>query len=116
MNKSIITELESHLRTCLDDGILTLDNRDDWHFHAFNEGYYIVYHSAALEWLKEHDVDAFEAIGYVIEQEELLHGESMLRAGDMNPERIVNLAAYFAGYEALSNIEDELVEQLEGDQ
>ena len=113
MNNSIITELESRLHDCIDDGILTLDNRDDWHFHAFNESYYIVGYYQAKQWLKRHDEDAFEAIAFVIEQEELHFGESSLKPSDINSEHIVNLIAYFAGFEALSNIEDELVELLE---
>lgn len=116
MNKSIITELESHLRTCLDDGILTLENRDDWHFHAFNEDHYIVGYHQGSEWLKKHDLDAFEAIAYMIEQEELHFGEVTIDSEDINPETVANLVVYFTGFEALSNIEDELIEQLEGDQ
>ena len=113
MNKSIVTELESHLRDKAESGILTLENKEDWHFHAFNEDYYIIYHSAAFRWLRSHDLDAFDAIAYVIEQQELHFGESLLAPDDVNPEHIVNLIVYFAGFEALSNIEDELVEQLE---
>lgn len=114
MNRSIITELESHIRNLVDDEVLTLDNRDEWHFHAFNEDYYIIGYYQASEWLKKHDSDAWEAIGYVMEQQEVHFGESALKAEEINSERIVNLVAYFAGFEALDNIQDELVDQLEG--
>ena len=114
MNTSIIRELESHLRERVLEGVLTPENQDDWHFHAFNEDYYIIYHSEAEKWLKKHNVDAWEAIAYVIEEQELHFGEVILHASDINAEHIVNLIAYFAGYEALSNIDDELIELLGG--
>ena len=66
--------------------------------------------------MKSHDEDAYDAIAYVIEQQELHFGESELKAKDINPQYVVNEIVDFAGFEALSNIEDELIEQLEGGQ
>ena len=114
MNTSIINELESHLREYVDEGILTLDNQDDWFFHAFNEDPYIIGYYQAEQWLKKHKVGEFEAIAYVIEEQERQFAEVTLQAGEVNAEHIVNLIAYFAGFEALSNIEDELIELLGG--
>lgn len=112
MNSSIIDELENHLRDLVNDDVLTLDNKDDWHFHAFNEDFYIIGYYEASEWLKKHDLDAFEAVALVIEEQELHFGESTLNARDVDSEGIANLIVYFSGFKALSNIEDELIELL----
>ena len=59
MKNSIRLELTEHLN----DTIEYLDSTDEIHFHAFNEDYYIIGYYQAKEWLKEHDLDTFEAIG-----------------------------------------------------
>lgn len=97
MNKSIREELTAHVRTLIQDGVITEDNLDDAHFHAFNEDYYIIGHYNAEQWLKKHDISPFEAIRFVIDQEILMFGESQLKPEDINSERIVNLYIYFAG-------------------
>ena len=53
---SVELELVEHIidtiNECFDD--CTTDF-EDLHFHAFNEDYYIVYYSAAREWIKKGD-------------------------------------------------------------
>lgn len=91
------------------DGILTDENRDEWHFYCFNEDYYIVYHHRALEWLKSHGLDTFEAIDTVKEYETDNFGEFTT---DINPEKIVNMLAYIYGEELFSSLDAETVEEL----
>ena len=79
--------------------------RTDWlelHQEVFNSDYYIIGYYAASEWLKSHDLDAFQAIAYVIEKELEQFGENNLKPIDINSEKIVNLLVYFVGYELLS--------------
>ena len=103
MNQSIKQELLQHL---IETVLNTDDDRtdyDDIHHEAFNEDYYIIGYYQASEWLKAHDVDPFEAIAYVIEQENNCFGESNLKPDDINSERIVNLLVYFAGNDVMPN-------------
>ena len=63
MLTSIENELKQHvLDHASEDGALNNDNRDEWHHIAFNESYYIIGQYQAKEWLKNHDVCAFDAI------------------------------------------------------
>jgi len=110
MTYTIETELKNYILDCINDGILTNDNIDDWHFHAFNEDYYIIYHSRAIEWLKEHNLNTFEAIDIVKEYEVNHFGEFTT---DINPESIVNMLAYIYGEEVLYSYDVETVEELE---
>ena len=110
MNTTIKTELQKHILDYINDGVLTNDNQEEWHFHAFNEDYYITYHSKAVEWLKTHSLDTFEAIDIVREYEENNFGEFTT---DINPESIVNMLAYIYGEEVLYSYDVETVEELE---
>jgi hypothetical protein len=109
MNNTIKTELRQHILDCINDRILTNDNQDEWHHYAFNEDYYIIYHSKAVEWLKTHSLDAFEAIDIVREYETNNFGEFTT---DINPESIVNMLAYIYGEEILYSYDVENVEEL----
>jgi hypothetical protein len=62
MRNSIRVELEAHVEALKSDGVLTQDNKEDWHFHAFNEDYYIIGYYEAEQWLKGHNISPFEAI------------------------------------------------------
>ena len=107
MNKSIKDELKAHVMGLIADGVITEDKAEDAHFHAFNEDYYIIGHWNAEKWLEKHDVKVWDAIEYVIEQDNLMFGETTLTAGDFNPETIVNLLAYYVGMEL--NFNDMLI-------
>jgi len=109
MNNTIKNELNNYILDCINDRILTNENKDDWHFHAFNEDYYIVYHSRAIEWLKEHNLNTFEAIDIVKEYEIDHFGEFTT---DINPESIVNMLAFIYGEEVLYSYDVETVEEL----
>lgn len=116
MKKSIKIELAHHILDLINDGVLTNDNSDDWGYHAFNEVYYIIGSYNAEKWLEKHDIGAFEAIKYVMEQELANFGEVQLKAQDINAEAIVNLYVYFLKDEIFpSGVEtvDELKEAMQ---
>ena len=96
MNNELIQHI---IDTIIDQDLETFE---DLHFHAFNEDYYIIGYYEANEWLKSHNIDAFDAIAYVIEQEQQEFGEITLKPEDINAERIVNLYVYYQGQELLS--------------
>jgi hypothetical protein len=103
MNQSIKKELRAHL---IETIINIADDETDFselHHTAFNEDYYIIGHYQASEWLKKHNVDAFDAIAYVIESQLREFDEANLNLEDINSERIVNLLVYFAGYDVMPN-------------
>ena len=110
MKTTIKHELANHILDRINDGVIDNTNRDDWHFHCFNEDYYIIYHAVALEWLKNHNIDAFDAIETVRKYEMDNFGEMKTQ---INPESIVNMLAYIWGQELLLDIDAETVEELE---
>lgn len=109
MKPSIKTELASHILDKINDGVIDDTNCDEWHFKCFNEDYYIIYHHVANEWLKRHELDAFEAIEIVQEYEKDNFGETNT---DVTPEAIVNMLAYIYGEEFLCEIDAETIEEL----
>ena len=90
---------------------------DELHYHCFNEDYYIIGYYQANEWLKQHNVDAFEAIGRVIEWEYEVLGETTLKAEDINSENIVNKYVYALGEELLNefDLDVDLLDMLKND-
>lgn len=115
MKNSIKQELAQHLLDLINDRVLTNDNKDEWHFHAFNEDYYIIGYYQASEWLKEHGLGEFEAAGICSEYEKEMFGE-ITNIYD-NSEKTVNMLAYIYGEELLNEIDandiEELKEELE---
>jgi hypothetical protein len=110
MNNSIKAELKAHILSYINDGVLTDDNVEDWHFHAFNESHYIIGYYQCSEWLKLHDVDAFDAIGTVVEYEQDNFGEVSTKVD--NSETVVNMFVYILGEELLSDINADTIEEL----
>jgi len=116
MKNSIKTELKSHIVDLINDGVLTNDNREEWHFHAFNEDYYLIGYYECSQWLKNHGIGEFEAGGICQKYEIDEFGEST-KIYD-NSESAVNMLAYIYGEELLSefsSVEDvaDLLGQLE---
>ena len=110
MNTSVKNELRNYILDCINDGTLTNENRDDWHFHAFNEDYYITYHSEGFRWLKKHDIDGFTAINEVRDYEIEHFGEFTT---EISRATIVNMFVYIYGEELLHSYDVETVEELE---
>ena len=112
MKNTIKNELRNYILDCINDGTLTNENKDDWHYHAFNEDYYIIYHSRAIDWLKKHDLDTFDAIDIVKEYEEDNFGEFNTK---ISPESIVNMLVYIYGEEVLYSYDVETIEELKNE-
>lgn len=111
MKTSIKEELEAHIIDKINDGVLTDENKDDWHFHCFNEDYYIIGYYQASQWLKKHGLDAFEAISTCIEYEKENFGE--VNKEYENAEVTVNMLAYIYGEEVFSEYyQCETIEEL----
>ena len=115
MRTTIKNELVQSILDKVNDGILTDENKDDWHFYAFNEDYYILGYYNASEWLKRHNIDIFEAIHECNQYEIDNFGETSNKYD--NSEITVNMLAYIYGEELIYNLEakniDELVNELE---
>ena len=110
MENSVKKELANHILNYINDGVIDDNNRDDWHFHLFNEDYYIIGYYEASQWLKNHDIDAFEAIGICQEWEEDVLGEKQ-KVYD-NAETTVNMLVYVWGEELLNEIDADNIEEL----
>lgn len=109
MNESVKKELKAHVVNLINEGVLTNDNVDDWHHHAFNEDYYIVGYYQCSEWLKKHDIDPFEAISKCVEYERDNFGE--VSKSYNNSEETVNMLVYVLGEDIIHN-NAETVEEL----
>ena len=101
MKTSVINELKAHISDLKADRVLTDDNLDEWHEIAFHQDYYVIGYYQAEQWLKEHNISAWEAIEYVTEQMEFQFGEVALKPEQYNAEYIVNMLVYFTGLEIL---------------
>ena len=113
MNESINKELVSHIIDMIDEGVLTNDNRDEWHYLCFNKDYYLIGYFECFEWLKEHNVSETEAIAYCQEYEKDNFGDCKTYH---NSEEIVNMLSYIVGEEIFNNIRySESVEDLKND-
>mgnify|MGYP007072034631 CR=1 FL=1 len=110
MENTVKIELKNYLLDCINDGILTNENIEDWHFHAFNEHHYIVHYIEAAEWLKIHSIDAFDAIDIVREYEV---GNFKEFNTEISPQSIVNMLVYIYGEEIIYSYDAETVEELE---
>ena len=109
MNYSIEKELKLHILDRVNDGILTDDNREEWHFYCFNEDYYIIGYYEASQWLKRHEIGEFEAAGICQQYEIDNFGESKVYD---NSESVVNMLAYIWGEEIIYSLEAETIEEL----
>ena len=103
MRNSIKQELEQHVQDLINDGVLTEGNQDEWHFHAFNEDYYLIGYYNCEQWLVKHNVSVFEAIETIREYEMDNFGEVNTKFD--NAESVVNMYVYILGEEIIHNLE-----------
>lgn len=109
-------ELIQHIINTIEDNEY-MHEFDELHYEAFNADYYVIGYYNAEQWLARHNVSAFDAIAYVLEQEQAEIGETTLKPEDINAERIVNLYVYYQGQELLTEFDlsqsrDELLTEL----
>lgn len=110
MKTSVKTELLNHILDKINDGILTNENKDGWHFYCFNEDYYIIGYYEASQWLKRHNIGEFEAAGICQQYEKDNFGE-LTKVYD-NSEAVVNMLTYIYGEELIYSFDAETVEEL----
>lgn len=103
MNKSVKIELVNHIIDRMND--LELDTLDDLHQDCFNSDYYIIGYYQASQWLKQHNIDPFEAVADVINWERENLGEVYLKPEEINSESIVNKLVYAYGEELLQEFD-----------
>jgi hypothetical protein len=108
MNNSIKAELKAHILDKINDGVLTPDNQDKWHFHSFNEDHYLIGYYNCEQWLVKHNVSAFDAIADIVEYEQVNFGEVLCA---IDSESVVNMYVYIQGEELMSGIDT--LEELE---
>lgn len=105
-------EIKKELLNYLEDNDLTLSQAledDDLHYNVYNSDYFIIGYYNAEQWLIEDDRNyTFEVLGYVQEQEEIALGT--IEKID-NAERLVNLYAYWLGYEVIAELQAEQEEE-----
>ena len=106
MKNSIRVELNQHVKDLINDGVLIPENTDDWHFHAFNEDYYLIGYYNCEQWLVKHGVSAFEAIETIRAYEQDNFGEVLTKFD--NAESVVNMYVYILGEEVLQDMYIEL--------
>ena len=112
MKTSIKTELQEHILDCLNEGILTNENFEDWHYHCFNEDYYIIGYYEANQWLEKHNMNAFEAIDIVREYEVDNFG---VFTTETNSESIVNMLVYIYGEEIIQSTGTDCIKELKNE-
>lgn len=101
MKTSIKKELQEYIEDLKNDGVLTEANKDDWHYLAFNQDYYIIGYYQASKWLEKHNLDPFEAIEICQNYEIENFGECRIYD---NSEVTVNMLAYIYGEELIYNL------------
>ena len=110
---TIKTELKSYIIDRLNDydNIEELINNNELHHELFNTDYYIIGTHKAKEWLKEHNICAFDVCEYIKGYEIDNFGECYTDLS--SSERVVNMLTYIVGEELIYNMEDEILETIE---
>ena len=103
MRASIREEFKQRAIDYVNDGVLTNDNKDEWHFYLFNEDYYIIGYYKAEQWLKSHDVSPFEAI-------ETIQDYDIIEVGFGSSEAVVNAYVYILGEEWMMEEGEEFIQ------
>ena len=104
-NKIMKTSIKEELTEYIKDNLETFPyaQKEDLHFHLFNQDYYIIGYYQCDEWLKEHNLSPFEAIGIIKEYELENFGE--ITTDISSSEKVVNMLVYIYGEELLCEME-----------
>ncbi len=105
-------EIKNELLDYVENNNLTLSKAlqdDDLHFKVYNSDYFIVGYYNAEQWLIDNERNyTFDVLEYVQEQEEIALG---IIEKITNAERLVNLYAYWLGYEVIAELQAEQEEE-----
>tara|TARA_R110000824_G_scaffold5440_8_gene25176 strand:+ start:2004 stop:2360 length:357 start_codon:yes stop_codon:yes gene_type:complete len=114
MKASIREEFKQRAIDYVNDGVLTNDNKEEWHFYLFNEDYYLIGNRRAENWLTLHDVSPFESIrSYLYKAIDFLDTKKVLKElneGLLDAERVVNTYIYFLGDEWMMEEGEEFIQ------
>lgn len=110
LTQTIEKELAYHVLDRISDGVIIDDNQDEWHHNCFNEDYYLIGYFHCTEWLKLHNIDAFEAI-FICRQYEIDNGNEPQVYN--NSETAVNMLAYIFGEIFLNEANCDTIEELQ---
>ena len=113
LNKNFSELVKSHGLERLRETPEKFEDKDELHDFLFNEDYFVIGYYEASQILKDCDYSEFSAIQDLIQLENDHFGESYLKPEDINSEKVVNLLAYFYGFEVISEIIEEFEEELE---
>ena len=108
---SIRQEFKSYVQDMVNERVITMDNKDDWHFHLFNEDHYIIGYYEASQWLEKHGLGELEAARMCTEYERENFGQ-VFNTYD-NPEKVANMIAYIYGELFVHDYEDDIEEWIE---
>ena len=109
MKLTIRKELTDHILDLINDKVITDENIEDAHYHAFNEDYYLIGYYQCSQWLKKHNIDTFEAIEICQTYEKDNFGESKIYD---DSEKTVNMLAYIFGEQLLTDLSYNTVDEL----
>ena len=95
MENSIKEELTEYIN----ESVNNHSQDDELHHNLFNQDYYIIGYYQCEEWLKEHSISPFKAIGIIKEYELENFGE--ITTDISSSEKVVNMLVYIYGEELL---------------
>tara|TARA_R110000744_G_scaffold62932_1_gene129698 strand:- start:187 stop:525 length:339 start_codon:yes stop_codon:yes gene_type:complete len=106
MKTSIKKELSNYITETIqeikkDDLLRGGKDMNELHHKLFNEDYYLIGYYNCEEWLKEHDLSTFEAIGIVQEWEQENYGECKIYT---DAESLVNMLVFIYGEQLLYEV------------
>ena len=108
MNKETINfAIMAHIMEYAADGCLDGIDPADYHHEIFNRYPYITYNSRALKFMKEHEIDVWEAL---IEIRELSNAYGLDQPEINGPECLVNNLIYLMSLELM---DEQLLEEIE---
>jgi len=108
MNQSIKCELLEHIETTIKELKHYKELSSDIsevHHELFNQDYYIIGYYQAEQWMKQHNITAFQGMEYVHDYESFHFGE---KRDYTNAEALVNMIVYIKGEELLYELESEI--------
>ena len=114
---TIKTELKEYILNRISDSndwvnfnIKEIIKDNELHHELFNTDYYIIGTYKAKEWLKEHNICAFDVCEYIKGYEIDNFGESTTDLS--SPEKVVNMLVYIVGEQIIYNMENEILETI----
>lgn len=107
LTNKIKEEFKAFVTDKVSDVVLTMENKDEWQYHCFNDDYYLIGYYQCSEWLKSHNIGELEGANICIQYEKENFGECYTVYD--NTEAIVNMLAYIYGEQWISDGGEEFI-------